>query len=237
MNITLVEDDPLQSMPLCNWLEAEGYTCRIYNSGNEFINGFSHTPDELLILDWELPDSSGIELLSWVRQRFGSDIPVVFITQRGREEDMVRALHDGADDYLVKPARRQELLARLEAILRRRQQTNQPRQQTIGPFTVDLQGQRLIRNGAVLELTAKEFCLANYLLRNLGQLIDRKTLLEKVWGVSAEVHTRTVDTHISRLRKKLDLTPENGWHLSAVYQYGYRLDRLQPDTALATASI
>lgn len=232
MNITFVEDDPIQRKAVCAWLSEAGHQCHCFDSYQSYT---AEHPDpagqDLLLLDWELPDRSGLELLRSVRRQ-DLNLPVMFLTCRAEEEDIVSALHNGADDYLIKPARRNEFLARIEALTRRKNQlTNTSHKQLIGPFELDLHSRKLHRNGRLLSLTQKEFSLAYYLLNNIGQLITRQELLEEVWQQSASINTRTVDTHISRLRKKLELLPEQGWHLTAVYQYGYRLDWLMAESA------
>lgn len=227
MNIALIEDDPVQKRLLCHWLESAGYQCNGYLTGEEFVSNLKHELPDLILLDWELPGISGLELLKQLRTEIGQSLPVMFITGRDEEEDVVRALKTGADDYLLKPLRQQELLARIE-VLSRRYTQYQPVDgvQQVGPFRIDLGSRQLRRNGAAIELTQKEFILATHLLGNISKLLSREELLRKVWGHSNNLNTRTVDTHISRVRKKLSLVPEEGWNLSAVYQHGYRLDRL-----------
>ena len=231
MNIAIVEDDLLQRTALRNWLEDAGHRCRSFNSGIDFIRQAQRAEYQLLLFDWELPGMSGIELLTWLRLQRRDTTPVIFITARAAEEDIVLALKKGADDYLVKPARKQELLARIEALVRRLPAAAPPQQ----PHDTDQHyhnilitpRQGAIRiNGEAVELTQKEFLLADYLLHNIGKLISRTELMREVWGENSKVQTRTVDTHISRLRKKLNLTPDNNWQLSAIYQYGYRLDHI-----------
>ncbi len=227
MNIAIVEDDPLQFTLVSRWLEAAGHQCHGYPNGETFRRAVPETDHQLLLLDWELPDHSGLDLLEWLRSQPGENLPVMFLTLRDDEEDIVQALRTGADDYLVKPAREQELLARIEA-LARRSPTNKAADATenIGPFTIQQHSRLLHRDGQPLDLTQKEFALACHLLRNIGKLLTREELLDNVWGHINNSSTRTVDTHISRVRKKLSLVPEQGWQLSAIYQYGYRLDRL-----------
>ncbi len=231
MKIAFVEDDPIQRKPVNAWIEEAGHHCVDFETCESFLqevrgsNGF-----DLLILDWGMPDLSGLELLRIVRGELGQNLPIMFLTCRDDEEDIVTALKNGADDYLVKPPRQMELLARVDALSRRR---NKPQGKSarlnFGPFELDTHSRQLRKNGELLTLTQKEFSLAHYLLNNLGQIITRQELLEKVWRQSANINTRTVDTHISRLRKKLELTPEHGWQLTAVYQYGYRLDWLEQE--------
>lgn len=232
MNIALVEDDPIQCNLLGNWLKEAGYQCNCYTTGEAFTASLDDNRHQLLLLDWELPGFSGLELLRKLRQEASHSLPVMFITLRDEEEDIVAALKNGADDYLVKPLRKQELLARIEA-LARRTTDYRPLQgvRQVGPFSIDQRSRRLRRNGSTIELTQKEFGLANHLLGNIGKLLSRDELLEEVWGHAASLNTRTVDTHISRVRKKLELVPEQGWNLCAVYQHGYRLDRLDAGSA------
>ncbi len=226
MNIALVEDDPIQRKPISAWLEEAGHQCQGFADCQSYLSQSRDPNDhDLLLLDWELPDSTGLELLQWLREQSGHSLPVMFLTRRDHEEDIVAALRSGADDYLIKPARRNELLARIEAVARRNGRVPaSSSNQIIGPFEFDSHSRQVKKNGTPLSLTQKEFSLAHYLLSNLGKLITRDELLEKVWFQSASLQTRTVDTHISRLRRKLELIPEQGWHLSAVYQHGYRLD-------------
>jgi DNA-binding response OmpR family regulator len=229
MNIALVEDDPVQSTLIQRWLESAGHRCRCYPDAHSFRRALTENGHQLLLLDWELPDHSGLEILAWLRGEFGDSLPVMFLTLRHEEQDIVQALRSGADDYLVKPAREQELLARIEALARRSPNCQERGGvEHIGPFTLDLQSRLLQRDGVTLELTHKEFALACLLLRNIGRLLRREELLDQVWGHAATLNTRTVDTHISRIRKKLSLVPEQGWQLSAIYQHGYRLDRMGP---------
>jgi len=232
MDIALVEDDSLQCTLIKHWLEDAGHRCHCYPHGDALRNEFPQRNHHLVLLDWELPGHSGLDILKWLRTDTKQDLPVIFLTQRQQEEDIVMALRNGADDYLVKPAREQELLARIEALARR-----SPSAATeffplsIGPFTIHEHNRLLQKDGQPLELTHKEFALATLLLRNIGKLLSREELMTQVWGYANNLNTRTVDTHVSRVRKKLSLIPEEGWQLSAIYQCGYRLDRLSVEEA------
>lgn len=226
MNIAIVEDDLLQRTALRNWLEDAGHHCNSFNSGVDFSQTARRGDYQMMLFDWELPGMSGIELLSWLRAQLQDNTPVIFITSHDTEEDIVLALSKGADDYLVKPARKQELLARIEALARRVPREAPSGTRYYGNILINPQRQEITLDGARIELTQKEYALACYLLENSGKLLSRSELLQELWGQSKNVNTRTVDTHISRLRKKLQLSREYGWHLGAVYQYGYRLDRI-----------
>jgi DNA-binding response OmpR family regulator len=225
--IAVLEDDPSQAKLVAHWIEAQGYACRLFHRGGDILDALLSDTYDVVILDWRVPDLSGEEVLRALRKSAREHVPVLFTTAQNREEDIVHALRSGADDYLVKPLRRLEFLARVEALLRRtRGRAAAAEILEVGAFTIDADGRTLLRDGAPVSLTQKEFEMALLLFRNVGRLLSRAYLLDSIWGVGADVGTRTVDTHASQLRTKLGLYPEQGWRLSAVYQHGYRLERL-----------
>jgi DNA-binding response OmpR family regulator len=226
--IAVLEDDASQAKLLQHWITSQGWICRHFASGQEILRTLLRDTYDLVILDWRVPDLSGEEVLRAVRKSVQEPLPVLFTTGRDREEDIVHALKAGADDYLVKPLRRMEFLARVEAVLRRSRALGRDGDEPIeaGEFRIDPQGRTLHKAGRNIELTQKEFEMAMLLFRSVGRLLSRSYLLDTVWGISAEVSTRTVDTHASQLRSKLGLYPDSGWRLSAVYQHGYRLERM-----------
>jgi len=227
MRIAILEDDPSQTELLSHWFKCAGHHPHPFDQGTRLLRALEHESFDVVLLDWNVPEMSGIEVLRHLRQRLQSAVPVMFSTARMREEDVVRALREGADGYVTKPVRRHELLARLESLALRRRDP-QPRTGVIelDVFRVDLETRTILRNGAPLQLTAKDFDLATLLLRNVGRLLSRGHLRETVWVSNQPVSSRTLDTHVSRVRSKLRLVPEHGWRLVAVYGYGYRLDRL-----------
>jgi two-component system response regulator RegX3 len=152
---------------------------------------------------------------------------VLFVTARDAEEDIVSVLRAGADDYLVKPVRKFEMLARIEAVVRRARPEERASEVLVaGDISLDTGRREVTRKGDSVELTQKDFDLAVFLFRNQGRLLSRGHIYESVWGASTDINTRTIDTHVSRIRTRLSLTPENGWRLAAVYQHGYRLEKL-----------
>lgn len=218
------------------WLEAAGHVCVHFARGEKFLRAVSSDSFDLLVLDWLLPDINGDEVLGHVRERLDWRIPVIFITVRDSEQDIVYALERGADDYMIKPVKSLEMLARITALGRRAGvQSAQDKVFDVGDYSVDTVRRAITRAGEAFELTHKEFDLAAFLLKNVGRLISRKHIMESVWGQRADLNTRTVDTHMSRIRNKLGLSPEQGWRLSAVYQHGYRLERTDEDTEQQTA--
>jgi two-component system, OmpR family, response regulator RegX3 len=228
--IAVLEDDPSQGKLLEHWIASQGYICHMFDRGEEILKAVLRDTFDLVVLDWRVPDLSGEEVVKAIRKAVREPLPVLFTTGRDREEDIVQALKSGADDYLVKPLRRMEFLARVDALLRRARGHGRDGDAPIeaGAFRIDPQGRTLEKDGKVIELTQKEFEVAALLFRNIGRLLSRAYLLDSVWGISADVSTRTVDTHASQLRSKLGLYPESGWRLSAVYQHGYRLERIAP---------
>jgi two-component system response regulator RegX3 len=233
--LAVLEDDESQAKLLQYWITSQGFACRTFSRGNDILKAVLRDTFDLVILDWRVPDLSGEEVLRAIRDHVREPLPVLFTTGRDREEDIVYALKSGADDYLVKPLRRLEFLARVDALLRRSRARNRDAEAPIdaGAFHIDPHGRTLHKDGAPIELTQKEFEMAVLLFRNVGRLLSRSYLLDTVWGISADVSTRTVDTHASQLRTKLGLYPESGWRLSAVYQHGYRLEKMSGAPARA----
>jgi len=238
VRIACLEDDPVQSVVLREWMESEGYVCRTFADANAYIRELRHESYDLLIMDWELPDATGIEVLSWVRKEMDWNIPVLFVTHRDSEGDIVEALERGADDYLAKPISREITLARVKALARRKTgPTSRNDEFEIGNFKLIRDAKMIVSGEVSIELTEKEFQLAWILFSNVGRLLSRDHLLETVWGFGPGLVTRTVDTHMSRLRRKLGLVPENGWRLKAVYHQGYRLEQLQKDDMVPAVTI
>lgn len=227
MRIAVLEDDVVVGTAMQHWLEAAGHTVHNFVSGKAIVREAARESFDLFMLDWHVPDLSGEEVLRWLREKQQSTVPVLFATSRDSEADIVAALHAGADDYMVKPVRRLELLARVEALLRRtRVKQSEVEPIVIGPYTINLVDRVVSLDGQAIEMTDKEFDLTLFLFRNIGQLTSRGHITESVWGRSSDVQSRTVDTHVSRVRKKLELGAARGVRLTPVYNFGYRLERV-----------
>jgi two-component system response regulator RegX3 len=226
MRIAYLEDDPDQAALIRRWLEGAGHSCHHFDRGNALRRSLARESFDLYMLDWHLPDVDGLEMLKEIRARSPRS-PVIFATSRGRDDDIAQVLHAGADDYITKPVRQGELLGRIEAVARRTQgEAAAPERLAFEPFTIDRRERRIRRAGEPVALTDREYELALFLFQNVGKVLSRSHLQEAVWGMGAKAQSRTVDTHISRLRGKLGLTEENGWLLASVHQFGYRLERL-----------
>ncbi len=225
MHIGVLEDDPDQQALLALWIEQAKHTCSVFGTVAEMLDGLKRDRFDVLLLDWMLPDGSGSQVLQWARQNLGWELAIVVLTAREDEATVVQALQSGADDYVVKPPKQQELLARITTSVRRARPGGLPVLR-LGAYDVDVPRHVLSMQGKPVTLTQKEFDLAVYLFQNPAKLLSRDHLLNKIWGLNVEVDTRTVDTHVSRLRKKLSLDGSLGWKMSPVYGYGYRLDRI-----------
>lgn len=223
MRIALIEDDQTQAQQLINWLSASGHHVHRFGDGECFIKELHLESFDLIVMDWGLPGISGIELVQVVR-RSDPLVPVLFITSRDSEADIVSALSAGADDYLVKPPRQGETLARVSALLRRSQGGDSQEALRFGPYSFDCDRDTVTFGDEVVRFTHKEFEFARFIFQNRNRLLSRSHLLESVWGVNADISTRTVDVHASKIRRKLGLSAENGWKLVSIYQYGYRLE-------------
>ncbi|MBI1890147.1 MAG: response regulator transcription factor [Burkholderiales bacterium] len=228
MRIAVLDDDRSQTDLVCQVLKAAGHSCYPFENGKDMLAELRRESYDLLIIDWQLPDISGSEVLEWVREKLPPNLPVLFMTSRSSEDDIVQGLAAGADDYMIKPIRRGELLARVQALLRRAypQQTSNADQLQFNQYVFEPRTGRLTAMGQSVDVTQKEFDLALLFFRNLGRPLSRAYILEAVWSRDVDIPSRTMDTHVSRVRSKLQLRPENGFKLAPVYSYGYRLEQI-----------
>lgn len=231
MRVALLEDDVDHALLVSQWLTNAGHRCEHYTKSHEFIRNIKNESYDLLILDWLLPEMSGLEVLKWIRENIDWPVPTIFVTAMDREDDIVSGLQAGADDYMVKPVNQRELLARMKAVERRSASINEEKDIIdLEPFQIDRANRAILRDGEAIELTQKEYELALFLFRNQGRVMSRAHILENVWGRNPIINTRTVDTHVSRIRGKLGITAEDGWKLTSIYQHGYRLERTADKT-------
>ncbi len=228
MRIAIVEDDQDQIDLLSLWVERMNHDVSIFKDGANFIQNIAKESFDLIVLDWMLPGMNGIEVLQLIRAN-NNKTPVLFVTAKDAEDDIVEALEAGADDYMSKPISEAELKARLNALLRRAGALP-AEQKTLdfSPYSIDTQSRVLSVDNEPVTLTQKEYELIVFLLRNEGRVISRGHLLQVVWGTSPQINTRTVDTHVSRLRSKLNIHADStGWELTSIYQHGYRLEKVK----------
>ncbi len=219
--IILVEDEEHLRYGLEFNLKKEGFLVTGCSSAETGLDAWRESDCDLFLLDIMLPGMSGLEMLEIIREKDLS-CPVVMLTARSDESDAVVALELGADDYVRKPFGVSELIARLRRILRRLPQTGVPLG-TIGPWTLDLDNYRISRNDQVMSLTNMECAILQLLLANPGAVVSREDLLEKVWGPGMSTLTRTLDNHVARLRRKIELDPKEPTILLTVHGIGYKL--------------
>lgn len=226
MKIGLLEDEQSQITLISQWVDELGYTLQPFKTGTEFRQHVADDSFDLFILDWNLPDTTGIDILDWLRSTLDWQVPVLFITSRDSEQDIVKALDHGSDDYIIKPVNKDITLARIKALIRRSRADVDADFISFEPYNINLRERIISLNDEPVKLTNKEFELALMLFRHSGRLISRAYIMQEVWGTKADLKTRTVDTHISRIRSKLGLSPDRGWQLSSVYHHGYRLSKI-----------
>jgi DNA-binding response OmpR family regulator len=227
MRIAVLDNDRSQADLICQVLTSAGHTCQTFDSGKDMLANLRKDSFDMLILDWQVSDLGGAEVLRRAKEKMSSATPMMFITNSSAEDDIVAGIGAGADDYMIKPLRRGELVARVQALLRRAYPTqNGAEQLQFGPYIFETRPGRLLMDGNVIDVTHKEFYLALLFFRNIGRPLSRAYIHEAVWIRETAVPSRTMDTHVSRVRNKLHLRPENGFRLVPVYSYGYRLEKL-----------
>ncbi len=221
-----VEDDPSHRLLVATLLESAGFQVHSFIDADSFRRHIRGSSVDLVLLDWMLPDGSGLELLEWIRNSNQAKLPVILVTGRETDEDVVTGLSAGADDYIVKPPHPAQLLARINSVLRRSGFTAQSSNNNeFAPYVLREDLREIHLNNKLIPTTDREFDLMQYLFRRRGNIVSRETLLKQVWNLQGLVSSRTVDTHVSRLRKKLELEGQHGWTLSGVFQHGYRLEQ------------
>lgn len=227
--ILIVEDDINISGLLKTHLEREGYECRQAYDGMDALAQFSTKRPDLIILDLMLPQLNGLEVCKSIREK--SDVYILMLTAKQEEIDKVLGLEMGADDYMIKPFSIRELLARVKALLRRLHLTiitsgaeaTDP-VLTSGGLEIDPVRMRVFLNGETISLTALEFDLLYFLMKNRGLVFRRDQILEKIWGENSYVYDRSIDRIISQLRKKIETDPENPRKIVTIWGVGYKFD-------------
>jgi DNA-binding response OmpR family regulator len=222
-NVLFVEDEEALRMTVGDRLRNEGYEVECAADGDEGFEKATQIPFDLIILDVMLPRKNGLVVCRDIRQA-GLITPILMLTARGQTSDKVNGLKIGADDYVTKPFNMRELMARVEALLRRA--PSRPLAQTsvfeFGSTRVDLVGTEATRDGKVVNLSAREFQLLRYFIEHRAATLSREELLKQVWGYSADMYTRTVDVHVASLRQKLEDDPKQPRFILTVQGLGYK---------------
>lgn len=226
MRIALLEEDPPLATRLERWLGDDGHVVRAFADDRALVREALHSPFDACVLEGSCAREPALEVLARLRRDGAFPGPILVITGRDAGKDVASLLTGGADDFLPRPVRRLELLARVNAMARRAGLLGGDAPFVSGPFRLDPLTSRATVNGRSAGLTHREFQLALLLFRHLGTLLTRRTIAEAVWGHGEQVFSRTMDTHASKLRRKLGLSPERGYRLVSVYGTGYRLEVL-----------
>ncbi len=222
--VLIVEDEEAIITLLDYNLRNAGYLTAIARDGEEAVDLARSLEPNAILLDWMLPLRSGLEVCRHLRRaRETSEVPIIMLTARGEEQDKLRGLDMGADDYLTKPFSPQELLARLRAVIRRAQPARLKEVLTFDTITMDQGSHRVTRSGRLVELAPTEFRLLRHFLQYPGRVFSREQLLDAVWGREKDIEARTVDVHIRRLRKALNESDESNV-IRTVREVGYALD-------------
>ena len=222
--ILIVEDEPSLSEPLSFLLRREGYDTEIAADGREALAAFDRDPADLVLLDLMLPGLSGTEVCRELRTR--SSVPIIMLTAKDSEVDIVVGLELGADDYVTKPYSTRELLARIRAVLRRRVEVDDLDDAVleVGPVRMDVDRHAVSVGGGEVAMPLKEFELLELLLRNAGRVLTRGQLIDRVWGADYFGDTKTLDVHIKRIRSKIESDPSQPTLLLTVRGLGYRFE-------------
>jgi two-component system response regulator RegX3 len=225
--ILLVEDEASLSEPLAFLLSREGYEIEIADDGQKALDMFAATEYDLVLLDLMLPRVPGVEVCRQIRAK--SHKPIIMLTAKDTEVDIVVGLELGADDYVTKPYSTRELLARIKAVLRRRVDepaVNESLALNSGPVLLDAERHTLHVNGVPTPMPLKEFELLEFLMRNAGRVLTRGQLIDRVWGSDYFGDTKTLDVHIKRIRSRIEEDPKNPRMLLTVRGLGYRFEEL-----------
>lgn len=225
--IAVLEDNLAQAQAVRSWLERAGYDVVMEHDGRAFIERIDKEKVDMLVLDWDVPGMTGIEVLKATREKIHYEIPVVLLTQHDDERDILHGLDAGADDYLVKPTSERMLIARVVAQLRKYYpQTQQKRQVEFEGYVLDeTASMATLPDGNQQPLPEREFAIAFYLFNHAGRVVSRDALLKHVWGEADREQVGTLATYITRVRNMLQLRA-HGLKVSSVYGRGYRLERL-----------
>lgn len=218
----IVEDDESIGSTLRDGIECEGHTALLERDGDAALRAIHEMRPDLVILDWILPTVSGLDVCRRLRAE-RNHVPIIMVTGRAQEIEKVVALKSGADDYVTKPFSFTELMARVEAVLRRSSRgADRPRRHEFDGVCVDFDAHEATKNGRALSLSTRELKLLEYLIRHEGQVIGRDELLEAVWGYETLPLTRTVDMHVAKLRRKIEAKPDDPRHILTVHRAGYK---------------
>ncbi|WP_175819917.1 response regulator transcription factor [Burkholderia sp. BCC0419] len=226
MIVAILEDIVTQAGVVAGWLNKAGYDTEVRHDGDGFIELVRTQRVDVLLLDWDVPGKSGIEVMRWARESFADALPIIMMTQHDGENDIVFGLNSGADDYLIKPLRERELVARVNAQARKYYpETQRAKIVEVGKFALDVSAHAATVDGVPVELSLREFDVALMLFESVGRIVSKDMMIKRIWGVVDRKYDATLATYVSKLRSSLGLRAKNGLVITTVYNYGYRLER------------
>ncbi len=235
MRIAVLDDEPLElshiQETLLSALPVDGQTphLQMFSDSAHLLRQLKRETFDVLILDWQVPEISGLQVLQWAQEHLSPPPAAIMLTAHNAESDVVQALNAGASDYICKPYRPAEFIARLRNVLRHRlaDSSESPKHLAFGRIVFDIAAESLSLDGVTVSLTPREYQLALLLFKNQERPLSRQYLYDHLWPREKEFVSRSLDTHVYRLRSKLQLTAEYGWTLSTIYGYGYRLSPIE----------
>jgi DNA-binding response OmpR family regulator len=231
MRIAMLDNEPREIESIQRVMSMIGHECHGFADGKSLLRGLRDQVFDLLVLDSRPPDVDGLEVIRRLRGSFGNRLPLLLTAAPEDKTRMTTALLAGADDFMVKPLGSDELQARVQALLRRAYPTRFERDLTYGPYHFSPLTSTIYLRGEPVRLKQREYELALLLFRNIGRMLSREHLWQAIWGKELDTGSRSLDTHVSRLRVRLALRPENGMVLASVYGLGYRLEFLSDEVA------
>ncbi len=225
MRFAALDDNSSELELIHKSITSLGHECHTFISGEALIKCLRRESFDFLLLDWELPGITGPDIVKWARENLQEKIPILLVTNRRDERDIIYGLAVGADDFMCKPVRVGELIARINALIRRSKFGSSQKNHLWGNYRFIPDSNVVEVSNKSVSLKNKEYELALFLFQNQGRLLSRQHLQEQIWGTqSSDVNSRSLDTHISSIRNKLNLRPEHGYQLISVYGFGYRLE-------------
>ena len=227
MRVAVADDDPEILDQIAGFLENTEHQCDRFQNGQDLIVALKRETYDVVLLDWNMPQATGIDVIDWSQEALDSRPAFILMTSRSNKSDVVRGLEHGASDYIVKPESEEVIKARIEAAGRRNAPQNQKRHEFFGQYRIDRLKETIEVGGKAVKLTAREFKVALLFFDNLNRPLSRNYIFLQVWGGNVDLETRTLDMHVSRIRSKLALRPENGFAIQTIFGFGYRMDAFE----------
>lgn len=224
MRIAISDDDPEILEQIAGALKGHEHQCDQFSNGKDLIVALKRDTYDVVLLDWNMPQASGLDVLEWATEALEKPPAFILITSRSEKADIVKGLEKGASDYIVKPESDEVIRARIEAAGRSFHKPSQKRHVQFGNYKIDRLEETIEINGETPRLTAREFRVAMLFFDNLNRPLSRNYIFLQVWGGTVDLETRTLDMHVSRIRSKLALRPENGFAIQTIFGFGYRMD-------------